>query len=489
MFKHDSQDDAPLCDALQKYLERHLTTFTVPGHKMGRSTDQFFRKHLDNAVFQHDIPLLKGLDDRTESHKVRERAEKLAAAAYKADVCFISVNGSSMSAHAAMMAVADPGETVIVPRNSHKSLIAACVIAGVNLVFIETEIDEELNVQHGIEPASVRRMLQKRPDAKAVFIVSPTYFGVASDIKGIAEVCHERNIPLIVDEAWGAHFPFCDQLPPAGTECGADLCIVSIHKTLSGLGQASLVLQKGKRIDSHRLKLAVTTFESTSPSSLILCSADAARRQMVQDGQKLWGRTVELANHVREELKNEKDIFIYSSDLEGRPGVFKFDKVKIVIDVSGLGVTGFAVGDRLDSNHNIMVELADEQRVAALLTIADDEDSIKKLVSGLRESFEWARRQPREQHRLPKLKEICSEEVIPPSKAWYHKTKTVSLQNAANEISAEMLSPYPPGIPRVVPGERITPELVEFFSVGQKLGMYIDAIDPTLKNIRVVDFT
>ncbi|RCL85357.1 MAG: hypothetical protein DBW62_07855 [Microbacterium sp.] len=267
------------------------------------------------------------------------------------------------------------------------------------------------------------------------------------------------------------------------------MCIVSVHKTLSGLGQASLILQKGKRLDPHRLKLSVTTFESTSPSSLILCSTDAARRQMVADGEKLWTKTIELADKVRRTLSDEDGIFIYDSKLEGRPGVFRFDKTKIVIDVSKLGVTGFKIGDRLDSEHNIMVELADEQRIAALLTFADDEETVGRLVAALREVFAWARSQPREVHQLPTLKEICTEEVIEPGKAWYHKTKTVSLQQAENEIAAEMLSPYPPGIPRVVPGERITKALVEFLKTVQSMGMYVDAIDPTLKSIRVVDFS
>lgn len=309
------QSQAPLCEAIAAYHERGMLPFTVPGHKCGKGIDPYTREKLGLDAFRGDIPELGGLDDRTESHKLRRAAEKLTAEAYGAKECHFSVNGTSLSAHVAMAAAAEPGVAVALARNAHKSLIDAAIFADTRPVFLENEVDPEHNIEHGVTPQAVEALLRRRPDVRAVFVVSPTYYGVTADLEGLARACHARDVTLCVDEAWGAHFPFRKGFPPTGIAAGADLCVCSVHKTLGGLQQASIILMQGDRIDPQRLMRTVYMFESTSPSSMIMASIDGARRAMVLHGEELWGRTLELSARARRQLAQLPGVRVLGREL------------------------------------------------------------------------------------------------------------------------------------------------------------------------------
>lgn len=478
---------APLCDAMVAYHERDMLPFTVPGHKCGKGTDAFMRSAVGAVAYRNDIPELGGLDDRTESHKLRRQAEALAAEAYHAKECFFSVNGTSLSAHVAMAAVIEPGVSVVLARNAHKSLIDACIFTGAHAVSIENEVDAEHNIEHGVSPQELEALLRRRPDVRAVFVVSPTYYGVAADVKALAEVCHRHDAALVVDEAWGAHFPFHPDFPPTGIAAGADLCIASVHKTMGGLQQASIILLQGKRIDRQRLERAVHMFESTSPSPLIMASIDASRRLMMLRGKELWSGALALAREARARIDGLDGLTVLGPELLQRPGCAGLDETKLVIDVSGLELTGYRAADWLFAEKRVAMELADERRLMAVVSFGDDAAAIDRLVDALRGLVATAPKLRTGRLDLPSLRGIGGEWLLPPGRAFFGPTEDVPLHEAAGKIAAELVTPYPPGIPRIRPGELITEEVIAYLKRGRDAGMFIqDAGDPTLRRLTVV---
>lgn len=483
------QSKAPIIEAIEQYHQSGIVPFTTPGHKMGAGVLDEDKAVLGEGAFYNDIPMQNGADDRRESKGVQEEAESLAAEAVGAEKTLFSTNGSSLSAHVAVLTVADAGEKVIVARNTHKSMIAALIIGDVIPVFIEPVIDEELDVEHGVTPEALEKTLAAHPDVKGVFIVSPTYYGVVSDVKTLAEICHRHNTPLIIDEAWGAHFPFHPELPSPAIACGADMSFSSIHKTMNGLGQASVINLKSKLVDQDRLTLCFDLFESTSPSSIMLASIDAARRQMVLHGRELWGKALELSRKARKELAGLAGLTVIDREVLNKPGTFDLDETKLVLDVRGLDVSGYMASDWILEKYKITFELITHRHLMALISVADTDETIDRLIEAVKAMHRWATEtKPSSFVPLPHHRELGTETVMTPTKAFFSVTKKVPLNKAAGEIIAEMVSPYPPGIPRLLPGERITPAHVDYLQKGRDGGMLaLDPIDQALKTLRVVD--
>lgn len=483
------QKKAPIVEAIQIYHKSGILPFTTPGHKRGTGIFEEDKALIDEKAFFNDIPMQNGADDRRESKDVQGQAEDLAAEAVGADETYFSTNGSSLSAHVAILTVANEGEKILVSRNAHKSMVAAMVMADVNPVFLQPAFDEELDMEHGVTPEHLEDMLTRNPDAKGVFIVSPTYYGVVSDVKALADICHEHHKPLIVDEAWGPHFPFNSELPESAMHCGADISFGSIHKTMNGLGQSSILNLKGELIDKDRFTLCFDLFESTSPSSLIMASIDAARRQMVLHGEELWSKALELSRYIRTEIIKLKGLRVIGKEIIGRPGTFDLDETKLVLDVHELGITGFMAADWIQENYNITLELMTHRHVMALISVADTEATVGLLLEAVKALHEWATRKKSNSYiPTPHYSEIRTELVMPPTKAFFSKTKKVPLDKAAGEIIAEMVSPYPPGIPMLMPGERITEKIVEYLKKDKTAGMFaLDPSDQELKTLRVVD--
>ena len=386
-----NQDKAPIMEAIQKYHETGITPFTTPGHKCGAGVFNEDKEAVGVGAFYNDIPMQNGADDRRESKGVQEEAEALAAQAVGADESFYSTNGSSLSAHVAVLSVADAGDKVLVTRNVHKSLPAALIMADVVPVFLEPEINDELDIENGVTPEHLEQMLNNHPDAKGVFIVSPTYYGVTSDVETLAKICHKRNIPLVVDEAWGPHFPFHSQLPKSALSCDADMSFGSIHKTMNGLGQSSIINLKGKLIDQDRFTLCFDLYESTSPSSIMLASCDAARRQMALHGEELWGRALELSRRARMELSNLKGLRVLGKEIIGTPGAYELDETKLTIDVKKLGVSGYHAADWILENYKVTFELITHRQLMALITVADTDETVELLIKAIKGLHKWAK--------------------------------------------------------------------------------------------------
>jgi lysine decarboxylase len=487
----DTQDRAPLVEALQTYLRASPISFEMPGHHAGRGAPRAITRLIGSQAFKADCTPLKGLDERRERKGVAHRAEKLAAELWGADDCFFSTAGSTLSNQVAMRAACNPGDKVLVSRNSHKSLIGTLILAGVRPVFLDPMYDDQWDMGHGQSRAELASALHDHPDTKAVFIVSPTYYGVTPDIAGLAQLCHERGIPLVVDEAWGPHFAFHPEMPKPAIRQGADFAVASIHKTMAGLEQASIMLRKGDLITQERFNLSYDLHLTTSPSSLILTSIDATRRQFAQEGETLVQNALDLARHTREELGAIDEIEVMGREVLDGDAAHALDETKVLIDISGLGVNGYEAEDWLIRNKKMTLGLSDERRMLLIFTVGTDKSSTSQMLSALKDMSRWARDGASDKKGykgdLPHLRDLKAELAMTPAEAFFAPTERVPLSDAVGRIAAEMVSPYPPGIPRILPGELITQAQVTYTEISTDLGTFpYDPSDQELRTVRVV---
>ena len=479
---------APILQALEAFMASNVASYTIPAHKKGQGVDDETLEVLGKEAYFGDAPMHHGLEDRVSSNKILTHAQSLAADAFGADHCFFSTNGSTLSVQLAVMTCARPGEEIVIGRNAHKSVISGVISSGAVPVWVNPEIDTEHACSHTVTPDALERTLAAHPAARAAMVVSPTYFGVAADVAGLADICHRHGIPLIIDDAWGALFAFHPEMPPSPLDAGADMSVASYHKSLNGIMQTSVILVKGDRIDLDRLSLAMDSFETTSTSVLLLASMDGARRQMALHGKELLDDTLRLARRAASEIAALPKLKLLGPHLIGRPGVAGFDETKVCIDVDHLGMTGFDAADWLWAERRIGPELADHRHITFLITLGDDDESVDRLVAGLRDLVDASG------DRGPTKRIACAEQlldgaeyVVRPRDAFLGMTKKVKLCDAVGELAAEPVSPYPPGVPVLIPGQRVTQQIVDFLQTGVDEGMLIEgASDPSLGELRVV---
>lgn len=479
---------APLAEAVQAYRDAGTLPFTTPGHKRGKGVPAATAALLGAETFANDIPLASGVDDTHLSRDVLGQAERLAADAYGAARTFFLLNGSTLGNQAAILSVAGPGDEVIVARNFHKSMLSALILSGARPIYIYPQHDPAMEVAHAIRPADVAAMLAAHPRARALLLVSPSYFGVASDLAAIAALCHQRGVPLVVDEAWGPHFPFHPALPPSAMASGADAGVTSIHKVLTGLTQSSILNLQGNLIDPSRVASWLGLLQTTSPSALILASIDACRRQMVLHGRELLSGTLALGARAREALNATPGLSVLGAELVGQYGVAAVDSTKLVVDVRGSGASGYAVDVWLRQRHGITVEMSDHRRVVALLSVADDEQSAGRLIEALQQ---FAASAPGDSGTPPvaavEVATLRTESAMTPREAFFAPAQAVPLDEAIGRVAAEVVTPYPPGIPLLAPGELVTRPIVEYLHAGRSAGMHVSGVaDQSLGTLRVV---
>jgi arginine decarboxylase len=485
-----SQQDTPILDALRNYHAEDTASFAIPAHKSGMGAPAYAKEVLGEQAFVADQTMLNGVDNRHESWEVQTAAQNLAAEALGADQCLFSTNGSTASVHSAMSAVVGPGDKIAVSRNAHKSVMTGLIHTGAVPVWLEPEYDPRLEVAHGIMPETLAGALSDHPDCKAVMIVSPSYYGVCSDVPRLAEIAHEHDLPLVSDDAWALAYKFHSELPPFALDVGADLAIGSVHKTLSGLSQTSIIAVKGFRIDTTRLSLALETYLTTSGCSLLLGSIDGARRQMVEEGEELLGEALRLARRLRAGARELGLSTIEPEEILTRPSAWRFNELHVTIDVQHLGMTGYKASDWLRGHHALAVELADHRRIMAAVSHGDTDQSIDRALAALHElvkRFTPRVNFTRSSRPLPSPAELRSEQVMTPREAFYAETEMVGLMEAPGRVAAEFLTPYPPGIPLFVPGERITANIAEYLKTGSAEGIYVEGCaDQSLSSLRVV---
>ncbi|MEU6227257.1 ornithine decarboxylase [Streptomyces sp. NPDC047042] len=484
-----NHSEAPVLDALARYRAADELGFTPPGHKQARGADPRARAVLGDAVFFGDVLANGGLDDHLARGGVLARAEELMADAVHADRTFFSTCGSSLSAKAAMLAVTRPHHRLLVGRDAHKSVVAGLILSGVEPVWVEPQWDATRHLAHPPSADAYEQAFIEHPDADGALVTSPTPYGAAADLEGIADACHRRGKPLIVDEAWGAHLPFHDDLPSWAMDAGADICVTSIHKMGSGLEQGSVFHLQGDLIDPAELASRADLLGTTSPNVLLYAGIDAWRRQMVQQGHQLIGDALELAARTRQAIEAIDGFHVNdAADFCGPGLAADFDPLPVVMDIAELGTSGYRAADWLREHHHIDAHLFDHRRISAQLTHADDDHTTERLLTALRDLADHApalRDVP--QVALPSPAELRMEQACLPRDAYFAPHAKVSAADAAGRIAAEMITPYPPGIPVVLPGERLTEPVLKYLTTGVEAGMYLpDAADGQLSTVRVV---
>ncbi|HEY2601156.1 MAG TPA: aminotransferase class V-fold PLP-dependent enzyme [Thermoleophilaceae bacterium] len=482
-------EDAPYLEALREYAGRNPGRFHVPGHKGGAGADPEMREAFGESALALDIPaLMQGIDVGPEPTPF-QRAQELAAEAWAAKRTWFLINGASQGNHVTCIALAQMGGEFVVQRNVHSSTIDGLVISGLRPTFVAPELDPELVIAHCLTPESLDRALAETPGAVAAQVVSPTYFGAVADVASLAEVAHSRGVPLIVDEAWGAHLAFHPDLPAHALSLGADLVISSTHKIVGSMTQSAMLhLGHGDLLDERVIDRSVTLLESTSPNSLLTASLDAARRQAALHGEQLLGATLEALAGIREAIREIPGLDVLDERIAGRPGVFAYDPLRVAIDVRGTGRTGYEIAPLMLQLDDINLELFAENVMVAVFGVGEDAaKSGASLVQALR-------------HVVSELPASGDREdsafappppwgplAMAPRDAFLAIQEVVPFREAEGHIAAESLAAYPPGIPNVLPGERLTGPTLDYIqSTLAQGGSLRGASDRKLETIRVV---
>jgi arginine decarboxylase len=489
-----SQNETPLVNALIECANQSHAPFYTPGHKKGAGISQALLNTFGEAVFRFDLPELTELDNLFAPEGAILAAQELAADIFGAEKTWFLVNGSTCGVEAAILATCGMGDKIILPRNVHSSAIAGLILSGAIPIFIEPEYDPILDIAHSITPTAVAAALQVHPDAKAVMMVYPTYYGVCGNVNAIAKIVHQHHIPLIADEAHGAHFAFHPDLPTSALAAGADITVQSIHKTLGAMTQASMLHLQGILVDSDRVSKALQLVQSTSPSYILMASLDAARQQMALFGKSLMSQTLKLANIAKEQIRQIPGLSVLecpnSSNL---PGFIDLDQTRLTVNVSGLGLTGFSADEILEDKLNIRSELASFQNVTFIISIGNTQLDVERLIQG----FHQLKSQFISTNTLNLESQITSGFLanktftninnISPREAFFSSNQTLNLVESIGYISAETICPYPPGIPILIPGEVIHQSAIEYLLTVKKMGGSITGCaDNTLKTIKVI---
>jgi len=482
------QSEAPFLDAIVDHRKSNRYGYTPPGHRQGRGTDERVLAVLGHEPFADDILVSGGLDDRKTRNNYLKNAEDLMAEAVGADVAWFSTCGSSASVKAAMMAVAGGDGSLLVARDSHKSIVAGLVFSGVQARWITPRWDAERHFSHPPSPEAYAETWDRFPDAAGALVVCPSPYGTCTDLEGIAKVCHERGKPLIVDEAWGAHLPFHEDLPTWAMDAGADVCVVSVHKMGGGFEQGSVFHLQGDLVDQDRLSACADLLMTTSPNAMVYAALDGWRRQMVEHGRELLGNALELVHTLRHDIELIPDVEVLDDELLGNEASHDLDRLQILMDLSATGTSGYQAADWLREHKQVDLGMSDHRRLLATMSFADDKATGERLLDAL-----WGWRKAANdfesppQIRLPSPKEIELESIQLPREAFFGNVEAVPAEKASGRICAEQITPYPPGIPAVVPGERLNDAVIDYLRSGLGAGMNIpDAADTSLKTFKVV---
>ncbi|MDA8067786.1 MAG: DegT/DnrJ/EryC1/StrS family aminotransferase [Actinomycetota bacterium] len=489
------QPTAPYLEAVTAFGFRGSTRFHVPGHKGGGGADPGLRSALGSAALLLDVPQdIDGIDVGP-SPTPYERAERLAAEAYGAARCWFLTNGATQGNHALCLALAGDGSHVLLQRNSHASMIDGLVLSGGLPRFVAPEYDPELGMAHGVTPEALEAALAQGGPYAAAFIVSPTYYGMAADVEGCAEVAHRAGVPLVVDSAWGAHFGFHAALPPSALALGADAMLASTHKIVGSLTQSAMLLVgHGDRVDVQAIARAIRLVRSTSPSSLLMASLDAARRQLAVHGELLLDRTIRAAARARAAIQQIPGCALVGEQLVGRPGIAGWDPLRIVIDVRGTGRTGYQVAAALRASYDIHLELATHATVVLVLGIGQPVEPLDRVAHDLAESLRRVAPAagpagPAADHSVltKPPAEPAAEPVVAPRAAFLGRSEAVAVKHAVGRISTEAIAGYPPGVPTLLPGELVTAEVVAYLQALVLAGARLHgAADPSFRTLRVL---
>ena len=464
---------APIVEAMKKYSSDGVLAFHTPGHKQGRGAHEFLRELLTAEGLRQEVSLMEELDDLHAPQSCIKEAQRLAAELWHADEAIFFVNGTTSAIQAMILGTLKAGDLIFIPRNAHRSVISGLILSGAVPIFLPVEFDAEFKVPLNVSIETVELAIKKYPQARAILLVSPNYYGVAADLEKISALAHEAGMILLIDEAHGAHLQFCEELPRSAMDSGADLAAQSTHKLLGALTQCSMLMIHEKF--AERVKIAASLLQTTSPNQILLASLDIARLQMELEGRERVSKAVELSKKLRAEIKLIEGLKVFDG-----AGDFELDATKVTVNVENLGLSGYEAEKILREELKVQCELSDAANLLFLITYADDEATISGLIDALKK---LPRLSPKKST-LYSLLSTFSSTALSPRETFYAPVEVVELEKSIGRICAEEVTIYPPGIPILMPGEKISAEVVEMLkkSVGKVFG----AADKTISTLKVV---
>ncbi|MDN5304584.1 MAG: arginine decarboxylase [Fusobacteriaceae bacterium] len=473
----------PLFDALKQFKKDNVIPFDVPGHKAGKGLPEF-TDYFGKRIMEVDVNSMKQLDNLANPTSVIKEAEELMADAYNADHAFFLINGTTSGVQAMIMSSCNPGDKIILPRNAHKSAVNALILCSAVPIYVQADIRNDLGIVMGVSHKEVEKAIKENPDAKAVFLLNPNYYGAVSELKEIIKIAHEHNMAVLVDEAHGAHLNFHPDFPANATTLGADMAATSLHKTGGSLTQSSVLLLNEGRISKNKVKKILNLTQSTSASYLLMSSLDVARKNLVLNGKERFDKILKHVRYIRNELNKIDGIYAFGKEIIDSNGIADFDESKLGINVAKLGLSGFEVYDILRDDYSIQMELADAYNVLAIISIGDTEENLNKLLEAFKDI---SKRFKGTKHIIEHPVLENPEVVLSPREAFYADKENIELDNCVNRISGESIMVYPPGIPIITPGERITQNMINYIKfLKTQDTVFNGAEDPDINYIKVV---
>ena len=480
----NNQNQAPIFAALQKYIDNKVVPFHVPGHKQGRGLMEL-RDYVGERILQMDVNGMADLDYFNNPTGVIHEAEKLFAEAFGANEAFFLVNGTTSGIQAMIMSLCSPGHKIILPRNAHRSAISGIILSGALPIYIEPEIDENLGIAHGVNPAKVEEELKLNPDTKAIFLVSPTYYGYTTNVEKVVEIANKYKVEVIVDEAHGSHMYFHDNLPKTAIDMGAHMSALSMHKTGGSLTQSSALLMGDSKVSPREIQEILNLLFTSSASYLLLASLDLARKQMALHGRDMLENVLKLSQWARNELNKIQGVYAFGKELVGNPGCEDFDQSKLGLNIRGLGYTGYEMEMKLRREYNIQIEFADLNNILLIISLGDRKEDLQSIIDALGDISKKSKiRDYTKVNPMPKF----SKTLILPREAYYKNKIKMKLDKSIGKISGEIIMAYPPGIPIITMGELITKEIIDYINILKKENCQLQgAKDRSLETIMVVE--
>ncbi|MDD3693181.1 MAG: aminotransferase class I/II-fold pyridoxal phosphate-dependent enzyme [Oscillospiraceae bacterium] len=467
MYKYE-QNRAPISEALEQFKKMRVVPFDVPGHKRGRGNREL-TEFLGERCMSADVNSMKPLDNLSHPVSVIREAEELAADAFGAGHAFLMVGGTTSCVQAMILSVCRQGDKIILPRNVHRSAINALILCGAVPVYVNPSMNQELGIALGMSIKDIETAITENPDAKAIFVNNPTYYGICSDLRTITKLAHSHGIKVLVDEAHGTHFYFGKNLPVSAMAAGADMASVSMHKSGGSLTQSSFLLL-GHGINKDAVRQFINLTQTTSASYLLLSSLDLSRKRLALEGEVIFDKVGKMAQYAREEINYINGFYAYANEIVNGDTVFDFDKTKLTVNTLGVGLAGIEVYDILRDEYDIQIEFGDIGNILAYISVGDSYKDIERLVGAL---SEIARRYRRDKSGMMRHEYINPQIVIPPQQAFYAGKEPLPIQQSVGRICGEFIMSYPPGIPILAPGELITSEIVEYIEYAKDKGCFL----------------
>ncbi len=459
------QNKAPIYEALQTFRNMRVVPFDVPGHKHGRGNPEL-TAFLGEQCVAVDVNSMKPLDNLCHPVSVIGEAEALVADAFGAAHAFLMVGGTTSSVQSMVLSTCKRGEKIILPRNVHRSVINALVLCGAIPVYVNPEVDRRLGISLGMQREQVAKAIAENPDAKAVLVNNPTYYGICSDLRAIVKMAHEAGMYCLADEAHGTHFYFGEGMPVSAMEAGADMAAVSMHKSGGSLTQSSLLLI-GPNVNAGHVRQIINLTQTTSGSYLLMSSLDISRRNLALRGREVFAGVVKMAEYAREEINAVGGFDAFGRELVNGNSIYDFDPTKLSVHTRNIGLAGIEVYDLLRDEYDIQIEFGDIGNILAYLSIGDRAQELERLVSAL---AEIRRRYQRDSSGLLSQEYIAPEVVKSPQEAFYASKKSLPIQETEGLVCSEFVMCYPPGIPILAPGERITREILDYIEYAREKG-------------------